>query len=90
MWPNADKDEDLPDWVATEQEQFATFRDKNKDGYMDHDEVMHWIIPPDYDHTKAEAKHLIYESDVNRVRICSVVPWRYSFVQNPDLCSLVI
>ncbi|CAC5409695.1 unnamed protein product [Mytilus coruscus] len=33
---------------------------------MDHEEVKDWIIPPDYDHTDAEAKHLIYESDTNK------------------------
>ena len=30
---------------------------------MDREEVKDWIIPPDYDHAEAEAKHLIYESD---------------------------
>ena len=68
MWP-AQEDEE-PDWVKTEREQFASFRDKNQDGRMDKKEVQDWIIPPDYDHSEAEAKHLIFESDVNRVRTC--------------------
>lgn len=24
-----------------------------------------WIIPPDFDHSEAEAKHLVFESDVD-------------------------
>ncbi|KAB7501850.1 Calumenin-B [Armadillidium nasatum] len=57
-----DSEEDEPDWVSNEREQFNNFRDKNKDGYMDLDE---WIMPPDYDHANAEAKHLIFESDTD-------------------------
>lgn len=65
MWPNKDGEE--PEWVKSEREQFNTYRDKNSDGKMDHEEVKDWIIPPDYDHTDAESKHLIYESDTNKV-----------------------
>lgn len=57
------KGEDEPDWVRNEREQFENFRDKNKDGHMDRDEVKQWIIPPDFDHAEAEAKHLVQESD---------------------------
>merc|ERR1711892_1487395 len=46
-------DEDVtveePDWVISEREQF--------------EKVKAWIIPPDFDHSEAEAKHLIFESD---------------------------
>ena len=28
-------------------------------------QVKNWIIPPDFDHAIAEAKHLIYESDTD-------------------------
>lgn len=65
MWPNQEEEE--PDWVKSEREQFNTYRDSNKDGKMDNDEVKHWIIPPDYDHSQAEAKHLLYESDDDKV-----------------------
>lgn len=65
MWPNSEGEEE-PSWVVTEREQFSDFRDKNKDGSMDREEVREWIIPPDYDHAEAEAKHLIYESDGDR------------------------
>lgn len=30
---------------------------------MDNEEVKDWIIPPDFDHAEAEARHLIYEAD---------------------------
>ncbi|XP_046450335.1 calumenin-B-like [Daphnia pulex] len=59
------KDEDEPDWVRNEREQFQNYRDKNKDGHMDTDEVKQWIIPPDFDHSEAEAKHLLQESDAD-------------------------
>jgi hypothetical protein len=72
MYSNKDGSEE-PEWVKSEREQFAAFRDKNKDGHMDREEVMDWIIPDDYDHASAEAKHLIFESDVDRVCIC--VSW---------------
>ncbi|KAL5007837.1 hypothetical protein ScPMuIL_016643 [Solemya velum] len=61
MWPNHEEEE--PEWVKSEREQFSTYRDRNKDGKMDNEEVKHWIIPPDYDHSQAEAKHLIFETD---------------------------
>lgn len=57
-----------PEWVKTEREQFTEFRDKNKDGRMDKDETRDWILPSDYDHAEAEAKHLLYESDADQVK----------------------
>ena len=30
-----------------------------QDGFMDMEEVHKWILPRDYDHTEAEAKHLV-------------------------------
>ncbi|XP_077317015.1 reticulocalbin-1 isoform X2 [Lithobates pipiens] len=58
-----------PEWVATEREQFSDFRDLNKDGKMDHEEIRHWILPQDYDHAQAEARHLIYESDSSKDKL---------------------
>lgn len=52
-----------PEWVQNEREQFTTYRDKDGDGFMDAEEVKNWIIPPDFDHAEAEARHLIYEAD---------------------------
>ncbi|XP_069758906.1 reticulocalbin-1 isoform X2 [Narcine bancroftii] len=56
-----------PEWVKTEREQFTDFRDLNKDGKMDKSEIRHWILPEDYDHAQAEARHLLYESDKNKI-----------------------
>merc|ERR1712050_375191 len=39
------------------------YRDTDGNGLMDLEEVKAWIIPPDFDHSEAEAKHLIFESD---------------------------
>lgn len=64
---NQEGDDSEPEWVKTEREQFTEFRDKNKDGKMDKDETRDWILPTDYDHAEAEAKHLVYESDADKV-----------------------
>nr|ACO14884.1 Calumenin precursor [Caligus clemensi] len=60
-----ESDDTEPDWVKAEREQFKEFRDVNGDGFMDHDEVENWIVPADFDHSQAEAKHLIFESDTD-------------------------
>lgn len=65
---NQEGDATEPEWVKTEREQFTEFRDKNKDGKMDKEETRDWILPSDYDHADAEAKHLVYESDTDKVR----------------------
>ncbi|XP_012250565.1 calumenin [Athalia rosae] len=56
-------DEEEPEWVKNEREQFSTYRDKDGDGSMDAEEVKNWIIPADFDHAEAESRHLIYEAD---------------------------
>ena len=35
MYKAQEHDEEEPEWVKTEREQFSEFRDKNKDGKMD-------------------------------------------------------
>lgn len=60
-------EEDEPDWVKTEKEQFAAFRDKDGDGFMDKNEVKDWILPNEYDHSESESKHLMHEADDNKV-----------------------
>ena len=64
---NQEGDPSEPEWVRTEREQFTEFRDTNKDGRMDKEETKDWILPSDYDHAEAEAKHLVYESDNDKV-----------------------
>ncbi|XP_039648271.1 calumenin-A [Perca fluviatilis] len=61
----SDGEEEEPEWVATERQQFSEFRDKNNDGKMDKEETLDWILPSDYDHAEAEAKHLMHEADAN-------------------------
>lgn len=63
----AEEGEEEPEWVETERQQFSEFRDKNNDGKMDKEETLDWIFPSDYDHAEAEAKHLLHESDANKV-----------------------
>jgi len=72
IWGDEDDDEDdenngdgEPEWVRTEREQFANYRDKNGDGKLDKAEIKEWIIPEDYDHSSAEATHLVRQSDEN-------------------------
>lgn len=38
-----------------------------QDGYLDAGEVAHWILPGEVDHAENEAKHLIHETDTNKV-----------------------
>jgi len=64
MYKSEEGDEE-PEWVKNEREQFALYRDKNGDGFMDEEEVKTWILPPDFDHAEAEARHLIYEADAD-------------------------
>ncbi|MCL4126530.1 UNVERIFIED_CONTAM: hypothetical protein GTU68_061764 [Idotea baltica] len=65
MYKGDYEDEEEPDWVSSERDQFNNFRDKDKSGFMELEEVRQWIMPPDYDHAYAEAKHLITESDTD-------------------------
>lgn len=63
MFRGGDDGEEEPEWVKNERETFSKFRDKDQDGFMNNEEVKDWIIPPDFDHAEAEARHLIYEGD---------------------------
>ena len=70
LWPEEDRAAGKePEWVKSEREQFTNYRDINKDGKMDKEEVAAWILPPDYDHITSEAQHLINEADVDNVSI---------------------
>ena len=40
-------------------EKFNSILFSIQDGFMDMEEVHKWILPSDYDHTEAEAKHLV-------------------------------
>ncbi len=67
----SDKSQETPQWVVTEQDAFRNTRDANKDGYLDREEVRNWIFPKDYDHSESEMKHLLSQSDDNRVSTTS-------------------
>ncbi|ESN89992.1 hypothetical protein HELRODRAFT_186226 [Helobdella robusta] len=60
-----------PDWLAGEREVFREVRDKNKDGFLDNEEVKIWILPEQYDHIMAETKHLMFASDEDRDGVLS-------------------
>ncbi|KAM9457523.1 reticulocalbin-3 isoform 3-T3 [Clarias gariepinus] len=60
-----EKGESEPEWVSNERRHFSEYRDTNKDGFLDADEIAHWILPHDVDHADNEAKHLIHETDKN-------------------------
>ncbi len=38
-----------------------------QDGYLDGSEVAQWILPGEVDHADNEAKHLIHETDTDKV-----------------------
>lgn len=43
-----------------------------QDGYLDAGEVAHWILPGEVDHADNEAKHLIHETDTDKVSTASM------------------
>lgn len=63
------EDEQQPELIKIEIENFKEFRDKNKDNVLDREEINDWILPFNYDHSLNEAKHLIYEADENKVSL---------------------
>ena len=69
LWPayQGGGGEEEPDWVEREKRHFKEQRDKDKDGRLNREELGQWIMPDGYDHIEAEAKHLIYEADVDKV-----------------------
>ena len=64
-------DEDDPEWVSDEREQFRSDKDHNKDGKLDVKEVRSWILPDEVNHAKAEAIHLIDISDEDKDDVLS-------------------
>ena len=75
LWPAYERQEDEPEpnWVQSEREQFSTHRDKDADGRLSKEEVAQWVMPDGFDHAKAEAAHLVYEADVDKVCVCVCV-----------------
>lgn len=72
LWPayhGERNGEEEPEWVEREKKHFMEHRDKDKDGRLNKEELGLWIMPEGYDHVEAEAKHLIYEADVDKVKV---------------------
>jgi len=63
--------EEEPDWVTEEKNTFSRQRDRDGDGFMNVDEVKNWIVPHDFDHTLAEAKHLMDKADTSDDKMLS-------------------
>ncbi|CAL9703674.1 unnamed protein product [Knipowitschia caucasica] len=61
-----EEQEGEPDWIQTERKHFKDFRDVNKDGFLDAEEVAQWVLPGEVDHADNEAKHLIHDTDTNK------------------------
>lgn len=65
MYTAPEEGEEEPEWIISERETFAKFRDVDGDGFLNREEVRAWIVPNDFDHAESEAKHLVYEADVD-------------------------
>ncbi|EDV96005.1 calumenin [Drosophila grimshawi] len=65
MYRPSEPDEEEPEWVLSERESFSKHRDLDNDGYLTENEIRQWISPNDFDHAESEAKHLIFEADVD-------------------------
>ncbi|XP_002133767.3 calumenin-B-like [Drosophila pseudoobscura] len=66
LYQPSEPDEQEPVWVSHERKVFAKFLDHNGDGYLSEAEVRQWIAPEGFDSTEKEAKHLLFEADVNQ------------------------
>jgi Ca2+-binding EF-hand superfamily protein len=53
-------------WAKEEEEEFRLELDKNKDGILDHDEIVEWLVPDDFNHIVEETDHLFEEGDNNK------------------------
>ncbi|KAH8302429.1 hypothetical protein KR044_006390, partial [Drosophila immigrans] len=65
MYRPSEADEEEPEWVRSERQAFTMHRDLDGDGYLTETEIRQWIVPNDFDHAESEAKHLIFEADVD-------------------------
>ncbi|XP_074638894.1 calumenin-B-like isoform X1 [Acropora palmata] len=52
-----------------DKEYFQSERDRNKDGFLDTDEMKEWLFPTSFDYLAAEASHLIYHADSNEDKV---------------------
>ena len=76
MYDTEDEEEELPEWVNEERDDFNNVRDKNGDGVLDREEVLEWVYPAEeQNYAEEEAKHLIKnaDSDSDRVRKAGIL-----------------
>lgn len=68
IWPKRERqaDEEEPDWVKGEREQFEQHRDKDNDKKLSKRELGDWIAPEGHDNAEAEARHLIFNADKDK------------------------
>ncbi|KAI6188436.1 Calumenin-A [Aphelenchoides besseyi] len=52
-----------PEWVQAERDMFREHRDKDGDSKLNKEEMREWIMPLNFDHAEAEAKHLVGIAD---------------------------
>lgn len=60
-----DQERNDQNWLASQQENFGRFLDKNKDGVLDGDEIRNWLIPLKSKKFDLEAKRLFDIGDRN-------------------------
>ncbi|XP_072138882.1 reticulocalbin-2 [Mobula birostris] len=60
--PDSDGD---PEWVTVEKDRFENDYDIDKDGKLNKEELLLWIVPNNQDIAQDEAEHLIKEMDTN-------------------------
>ncbi|CAL8074452.1 unnamed protein product [Calicophoron daubneyi] len=58
-----------PEWVKSELSQFKDYRDADKDGRLNREEVGEWIMPANYDPHEAETQHLFYHADADHDKV---------------------
>uniref|UniRef100_T1J078 Reticulocalbin-3 n=1 Tax=Strigamia maritima TaxID=126957 RepID=T1J078_STRMM len=51
------------DWILSEKDRFDNDFDRNKDGHLNNDEILLWLIPNSRDAAEQEAEHLIQTAD---------------------------
>lgn len=44
MYTSGGEEEEEPEWVKNEKEQFSSYRDKNGDGFLDSEEVSTFLL----------------------------------------------
>ncbi|KAJ7311235.1 hypothetical protein JRQ81_006848 [Phrynocephalus forsythii] len=54
-----------PEWILVEKDRFSNDYDKDKDGKLNREELLRWVIPNNEGIAQEEAAHVIEEMDVD-------------------------